>query len=114
MESTALVKLCRESHASYLSSAQFCCSYAFNTKKSWYTYLLEDVVFISSSQYQHISQSADNFCHFSTLNCKFLCKEEIKISGGVHVKETTLKGHYAPRFNSRGCILNTPIIMVQS
>ena len=34
------------------------------------------------------------------LNCKFLCKEERKISGGVRVEETTLKGHYAPRFNS--------------
>ena len=50
--------------------------------------------------YQQISQSADNFCHFSTLNCKFLCKEERRASGGVHVEEATLKGHYARWFNS--------------
>ena len=34
------------------------------------------------------------------LNYKFRCKEERRISGGVHVEEPTLKEHYAPRFNS--------------
>ena len=34
------------------------------------------------------------------MNCKFRCKEERRVSGGVHVEEATLKGHYARWFNS--------------
>ena len=50
--------------------------------------------------------------HFPTLNCKPRFREDRRISVGVHVEEATLKGHYAPRFNSTmRIILNPPKII---
>ena len=53
------------------------------------------------------------FVIFAKLSCKSRCKEDRRISGGVHTwKKATLKGHYASQFDSTMHIESTKYYMV--